>query len=115
MKATTLKVDGEQVRELERSKPASQSVSAYVRSVLQREVLRQKMGAVAECYTELSRSISEIERDGTIPARFAARPGSSAAIRYDLLSFQSTLVSSFALMETFSVFLPSFSCQISTS
>ncbi|TME71281.1 MAG: hypothetical protein E6I48_14020 [Chloroflexi bacterium] len=55
MKATTLKVDGEQVRELERSKPASQSVSAYVRSVLQREVLRQKMGAVAECYTELVR------------------------------------------------------------
>ena len=32
-------------------KPASQCLSAYVRSVLQREVLRQKMAA-AERYTE---------------------------------------------------------------
>ena len=33
----------------------------------------------------------------------------------DLPSFQSTLVSSFAFTDTFSVFLPSFSCHTSTS
>jgi len=54
MKATTIKVEGELLRELERSKPASQSLSAYVRSVLEREVLRQKMAA-AERYTEFVR------------------------------------------------------------
>ena len=51
MKATTIKVEGELLRELERAKPASQSLAAYVRSVLRREVLRQKMAAVAERYT----------------------------------------------------------------
>ncbi len=55
MKATTIKVEGELLRELERSKPASQSLSAYVRSVLEREVLRQKMAAAAERYTEFVR------------------------------------------------------------
>jgi len=55
MKATTIKVEGELLRELERSKPASQSLSAYVRSVLEREVLRKKMAAAAERYTEFVR------------------------------------------------------------
>jgi len=55
MRATTIKVDGELLRELERLKPASRSLGAYVRCVLQREVLRQKMAA-AERYTEFVRA-----------------------------------------------------------
>lgn len=55
MKATTIKVDGELLAELERSKPASQSLTAYVRSVLRHEVRRQKMAAAADQYAEFLR------------------------------------------------------------
>jgi hypothetical protein len=55
MKATTIKVEGELLRELERTKPPSQSLSAYVRSLLQREILRRKMADAADRYTEFLR------------------------------------------------------------
>src|SRR5881296_898599 len=52
------------------------------------------------------------------PARRAGGPGvepNGTGEGYALLIDQATLVSSFGLIETFSVFLPSFSCQSSTS
>ena len=55
MKATTIKVEGELLRELERTKPTSQSLSAYVRSLLQQEVLRRKMAEATERYAEFLR------------------------------------------------------------
>ena len=52
MRATTVKVEGELLEELSRRKPPSQSLSAYVRSVLQQEVLRRKMADAAEQYAQ---------------------------------------------------------------
>lgn len=56
MKATTIKVEGDLLNEIEKVKPSSQSLSAYVRAVLRREVLRHKMADAAERYAELLRS-----------------------------------------------------------
>lgn len=55
MKATTIKVEGELLEDLQRSKPPSQSLSAYVRSVLEQEVLRRKMADAAERYADFLR------------------------------------------------------------
>ena len=55
MRATTIKVEGDLLKELERAKPRSLSLSAYVRAVLQQEVLRRKMAEAAECYVEFVR------------------------------------------------------------
>ena len=52
MKATTIKVDGELLAELERAKPSAQSLTTYVRSVLRQEVRRRQMIAAADRYTE---------------------------------------------------------------
>jgi hypothetical protein len=52
MKATTIKVEGELLLELERAKPASQSLTTFVRDVLRREVRRRQMAAAADRYTE---------------------------------------------------------------
>ena len=52
MKATTIKVEGELLAELERVKPTSQSLTTYVRSVLRQEVRRQQMIAAADRYME---------------------------------------------------------------
>ena len=51
MRATTIKVEGELLAELERVKPTSQSLTTFVRSVLQQEVRRQQMTAAADRYT----------------------------------------------------------------
>ena len=59
MKATTIKVDGDLLKELERTKPASQSLSGYVRSLLQQEMRRRKMAAAAERYAEFLRDASD--------------------------------------------------------
>jgi hypothetical protein len=59
MKATTIKVDGRLLKDLERSKPPSQSLSAYVRSVLEQEVLRRKMADAADRYAEFLRTQGE--------------------------------------------------------
>ena len=55
MKATTIKVEGDLLKELERTKPRSLSLSAYVRGVLQQEVLRHKMAEAADRYVEFVR------------------------------------------------------------
>jgi hypothetical protein len=55
MKATTIKVEGDLLRDLERVKPPSQSLSAYVRSVLEQEVRRNKMIEAAVRYAEFLR------------------------------------------------------------
>jgi hypothetical protein len=50
MKATTVKVEGELLDELSRRKPPAQSISGYIRAILQQEVLRQRMAEAAEEY-----------------------------------------------------------------
>jgi len=42
--------------ELERAKPPAQSLSAFTRAVLEREVRRRKMLAAADRYTEFPRA-----------------------------------------------------------
>lgn len=55
MKATTVKVDGELLAELERVKPRSQTLTGFVRSVLQQEVQRRRMAEAAGRYAEFLR------------------------------------------------------------
>jgi hypothetical protein len=50
MGATTIKVEGKLLDELTRAKPSNLSLSAFVRVILEREVLRQKLGDAAEQY-----------------------------------------------------------------
>lgn len=59
MKATTIKVEGELLTELERAKPASQSLTTYVRSALRQHVRRQQMMAAADRYTAFLRQHPE--------------------------------------------------------
>ncbi len=59
MRATTVKVDGELLKELERAKPAQQTLSGYVRSILEREMRRLKLAEAAEQYVELLRDTPE--------------------------------------------------------
>lgn len=56
IKATTIKVDGNLLAELVQAKPPTQSLTAYVREVLEREVRRLKMLAAADAYTEFLRA-----------------------------------------------------------
>jgi hypothetical protein len=55
MKATTVKVEGELLRELERSKPPRLTLSGYVRSILEREMRRRKLAEAADRYVGLLR------------------------------------------------------------
>ena len=50
MKATTIKLEGELLLELERSKPESLSLSAYVREVLTKNLRRRKLAEAAASY-----------------------------------------------------------------
>lgn len=50
MKATTVKVDGELLRAIEEIKPPSQSVTSYVRSVLQKAVDSHRLQEAAVAY-----------------------------------------------------------------
>jgi hypothetical protein len=52
MKATTIKVDGELLEALERRKPRDQSLSAFVKSVLRRDLLRRQLADAARRYAE---------------------------------------------------------------
>jgi len=52
MKATTIKVEGDLLEELERRKPPMQSFSAFVKSVLRRDLLRQRLADAAHRYAE---------------------------------------------------------------
>ena len=55
MKATTVKVEGELLAQLERTKPPRQSLSGYVRSLLQQAVARQQMIEAADRYVDYVR------------------------------------------------------------
>jgi hypothetical protein len=59
MRATTVKVEGELLKELERIKPARQSLAAYVRTVLEREIQRQKMAEAGQRYADFVRESPE--------------------------------------------------------
>lgn len=50
MKATTIKIEGDLLREIESAKPPSQSVSAFVRSVLRKELDRRQLRNAAAEY-----------------------------------------------------------------
>lgn len=55
MRATTIKVEGDLLKELERAKPHSLSLSAYVREILRQEIRRRQMAEAADRYVELVR------------------------------------------------------------
>jgi hypothetical protein len=59
MRATTVKVEGALLQELERLKPARQSLAAFVRTVLEREVQRQKLADAGRRYAEFVRESPE--------------------------------------------------------
>lgn len=50
MKATTIKIDGELLEDLETSKPAGLSLTAYVRSVLRKNIDEMKVREAAVAY-----------------------------------------------------------------
>jgi hypothetical protein len=52
MKATTIKLEGKLLRELEKSKPESLSLSAYVREVLSQDLRRRTLARAAISYEE---------------------------------------------------------------
>ena len=56
MRATTIKVEGELLDELEREKSDSESLSSFVRSILEKEVVRRKMVDAAERYADFLRN-----------------------------------------------------------
>ena len=56
MKATTVKIEGELLRELEASKPPDQSLTAYVRSVLRKDLERMKVREAAVTYRAFVKS-----------------------------------------------------------
>jgi Arc/MetJ-type ribon-helix-helix transcriptional regulator len=56
MSATTVKLDGELLRAIATVKPPKQTLSAYVREALQRDLRRQQMREAAETYMNLLRN-----------------------------------------------------------
>lgn len=52
MKATTVKLEGQLLQEIEHVKPSSQSVSAYVRELLRSSLRRIKLRSAAIEYQE---------------------------------------------------------------
>ena len=52
MKATTIKIEGELLSELEAAKPEAVSLSAYVREVLRKDLVRRKLSQAAISYEE---------------------------------------------------------------
>lgn len=56
MKATTIKVEGALLEEIEKAKPEAQSLSSFVRSILEKEVVCRKMADAAERYADLLRN-----------------------------------------------------------
>ena len=52
MKATTVKIEGELLAEIESVKPPEQSVSAFVRTVLRRDLDRERARRAAQTYVE---------------------------------------------------------------
>ena len=52
MKATTIKLEGELLLELEKAKPESLSLSAYIREILGKDLRRRKLIRAAASYEE---------------------------------------------------------------
>ncbi len=52
MKATTIKIEGELLLELEKAKPESLSLPAFVREVLSRDLRTRKLAQAAVSYEE---------------------------------------------------------------
>jgi hypothetical protein len=62
MSATTIKIEGELLDALNRARPRDQSLTAFVRAILEREILRRKLDEAAQKYAEfLSESPEERE------------------------------------------------------
>jgi hypothetical protein len=59
MKATTIKVEGDLLAALERAKPPRQSLSSYVRELLEQALERRQLVAGAERYAEFVRETPE--------------------------------------------------------
>lgn len=55
MKATTIKLDGPILQELERLKRPQQNLTSFVRELLKAQIHRQKMAQAAEEYAEFLR------------------------------------------------------------
>ena len=55
MRATTIKVEGELLDALEKEKPTAESLASFVRSILEKEVVRRKMVDAAERYADFLR------------------------------------------------------------
>ncbi len=55
MPATTVKLDGELLKSIAAIKPPRQTLSAYVREALQRDLRRQQMRHAAETYMDFLR------------------------------------------------------------
>jgi hypothetical protein len=62
MKATTIKLDGELLSAIERAKPAGQSVTAYVRTILKKSLEQHEVREAAAAYRAFVESHPE-ERD----------------------------------------------------
>ncbi len=50
MKATTIKIEGDLLEELEKAKPPSKSISAYVRDILESDIKRHRVAEAAVEY-----------------------------------------------------------------
>ena len=71
MKATTIKLDGAILEELERLKQPQQNLTAFVRDLLKAQIHRRKMAQAAEEYAEFLRKnadeSSELDAWATAP------------------------------------------------
>lgn len=56
MQATTIKLDGNLVRRLKTVKPPGETLTGFVRSVLDAEVRRKRLRAASEAYARLLRT-----------------------------------------------------------
>jgi len=59
MKATTIKVEGALLESLERTKPPKQSLSAYVRALLERALRQEQLSVAADRYAQFVRESPE--------------------------------------------------------
>ena len=80
MRATTIKLEGELLAKLERVKPRSMSISAYVRSLIETDVRRHALAAAAREYQAfLASTKSEAESlDEWLAADLVSPPRESA-------------------------------------
>lgn len=79
MSATTVKLEAALLKEIRSVKPAAQSLSAYVREALERDLLRRRLRSAAERYQALledePEEQAEMESWGDAP--LASRPRGS--------------------------------------